>query len=259
MSIFDVLIILVILFGMYLGFQRGLIKEVTDFAILLVTMLIASPVSKLLCKLLYSVLPFFNFTGNIKGLKSLNLILWRMIFYFLIIIILLTIVRKVLIKLKLLDKISDSIVEAGLISKILGVVISFPLMILFLYNVLMIVNVPFTSLNITNKSKVAKTILEKTFIVSSQNKDIYFSENDVNDIINSKYNTDQNYKNTNSRIVKSLVSNNLISEKIVDKLTKKGKIVGKRKTMVDEIIDETELTSPTKTNNINKERREYND
>lgn len=254
MSIFDVLIIFVILFGMYLGLQRGLVKEATDFGALLVSMIIASPLSKLLCNLLYPVLPFFNFAGGVKGLKALNVILWRIILYLLIIIILLMIIRKILLKLKLSSKISDSIVEAGLISKLLGAIMAFPLMIIFLYNVLIISNVPFISLDITNESVAAKIILEKTLIVSSQNKDVYLSENDASTIINGKYNIDQNYKKANEKIVESLVSNNLISEKTVDKLTKKNKIVGKRKTVVDEIIDETELTNPTKTttNNINK-------
>lgn len=251
MSIFDVLIIFIILFGMYLGLQRGIVKEATDFGALLISMIIAAPLSKLLCNLLYPVLPFFNFIGGTKGLKSLNIILWRLIIYFLIIIILLAIIKNILLKLGLLSKISDSIVEAGLISKILGAVMAFPLMIIFLYNILIIANVPFISLDLVNESEGAKIILEKTPIISSQNRSIYISENYASDIISSKYNTDKNYKKANEKIVKRLISNNLVSEKMVDKLTKKKKIVGKRKTVVDEIIDETELTNPTKTTTIN--------
>ena len=85
MSIYDGLVILILVFGLFLGYQRGFLKQTVDFVVLLITMIIASPLSKLLCKLLYPVLPFFNFSGDAKGLKAINLIVWRLIIYFLLI------------------------------------------------------------------------------------------------------------------------------------------------------------------------------
>ena len=237
MSIFDILIIVIILFGMYLGYQRGVIKELSDFGILLFSMLIASPISKLLCSLIYPVLPFFNFTGSIKGLKSLNIILWRLVFYFLILIILISIIRTVLLKLGLLRKISDTMVEAGIISKLLGLVVAFPLMIVFLYNVMFILNLPFINLDFTNDSKVYKMILEKTIIISKQNERVYLCENDTKKIVNGKYNTDKNYKVADDKILKSSIEHKLISYKNVKKLNDKKKLNGKRKTVIDEIIE----------------------
>ena len=252
MSIFDILIIVLILFGMYLGYQRGVVKELSDFAILLFSMIIASPVSKLLCSLLYPVLPFYNFTGSIKGLKSLNIILYRVIFYFLILIILISIIRTVLLKLGLLRKITDTMVEAGIISKLLGLLVAFPLMIVFLYNVMFILNSPFINLDFTNDSKGYKMILEKTLIISKQNERVYLCENDTKKIVNGKYNTDKNYKIANDKILKSSIEHKLISYKNTKKLKDKKKLNGKRKTVVDEIIEETELTNPTKTTKKNK-------
>lgn len=237
MSIFDILIIVIILFGMYLGYQRGVIKELSDFGILLFSMLIASPISKLLCSLLYPVLPFFNFIGSIKGLKSLNIILWRLVFYFLILIILISIIRTVLLKIGLLRKISDTMVEAGIISKLLGLVVAFPLMIVFLYNVMFILNLPFINLDFTNDSKVYKMILEKTIIISKQNERVYLCENDTKKIVNGKYNTDKNYKVADDKILKSSIEHKLISYKNVKKLNDKKKLNGKRKTVIDEIIE----------------------
>lgn len=252
MSIFDILIIVLILFGMYLGYQRGVIKELSDFAILLFSMIIAAPVSKLLCALLYPLLPFYNFTGSIKGLKSLNIILYRVIFYFLILIILISIIRTVLLKLGLLRKIIDTMVEAGIISKLLGLLVAFPLMIVFLYNVMFLLNIPFINLDFTNDSKGYKMILEKTLIISKQNERVYLCENDAKKIVNGKYNTDKNYKIANDKILKSSIDHKLISYKNVKKLRDKKKLNGKRKTVVDEIIEETELTNPTKTTKKNK-------
>lgn len=252
MNIFDILIIAIILIGMYLGYQRGVIKVLSDFAILLFSMIVASPISKLLCSLLYPVLPFFNFTGNIKGLKSLNIILYRVIFYFLILIILISIIKTVLLKLGLLRKITDTMVEAGIISKLLGLLVAFPLMIVFLYNVMFILNSPFINLDFTNDSKGYKMILEKTLIISKQNERVYLCENDTKKIVNGKYNTDKNYKIANDKILKSSIDHKLISNNNVTKLKDKKKLDGKRKTVVDEIIEETELTNPTKTTTTNK-------
>lgn len=247
MNIFDILIIVLILFGMYLGYQRGVIKELSDLGILLFSMIVASPISKLLCMIFYPILPFFNFTGSIKGLKSLNIILYRLVFYFLILIILIYIIRTILLKLGLLQKITNTMVEVTIISKLLGLVTAFPLMIIFLYNIMFILNSPFVNLDFTNDSKGYKIILEKTLIISKQNERVYLCENDTKKIVNGKYNTDKNYRVANDKILKSSIKHKLISNNNVKKLKDKKKILGNRK-LINNDEQNTTLTEESDSN-----------
>lgn len=258
MSIYDGIIILVLLFGIYLGYQRGIIKQATDFIVLLITMIIASPLSKLLCnKLLYPVLPFFNFMGDAKGIRSINLIVWRLIIYFLLIAIILLIVRRVFIKLKISAKIKESMVEAGIISKILGIIISIPLTVIVLYNVLIIINVPLINFDVAKESKVADFILEKTLIISSQNEDVYLSSNHARKQVFNKNNTDENYKNINNKIINNMLKNGLTTSDMIEKLEDKDKLVGTRYTIIDEIEDEAGVTNPTEYNKTRENTTEY--
>ena len=45
-----------------------------------------------------------------------------------------------------------------------------------------------------------------------------------------------------------MVSTDLISKDKINVLNKKNKLVGKRKTVMDKIIDETDVTNPTNKN-----------
>ncbi len=245
MSIYDGLVILILVFGLFLGYQRGFVKQAVDFVVLLITMIIASPLSKLLCKLLYPVLPFFNFSGDAKGLKAINLIVWRLIIYFLLIAIILLIVRRIFIKLKWAAKIRDAIVDANFVSKILGIIMSVPLTIIVLYNVLIIVNVPLINFSLKDESALSKFVLEKTLIVSSENKDLYLSSNYARKQVFSKANTDENFENINAKIANNMVKNNLTTDEMLEELEDKDKLLGTRYTVIDEIEDETGVTSPT--------------
>lgn len=260
MSIYDGLLLLILVFFVFLGFQRGFIKQVSDFVVLLISMIIAAPLSKLICNLTYKVLPFFNFMGDAKGLKTLNLILWRLIIYFLIILIIIFIVSRIFAKFKISNKIRESMVEQNIVSKILGAIMSVFLGVIVLYNALMIINTPFIEFNLNKESKVSKFIMEKTLVISSLNKDVYKTSNYAKKIVHSKKNTDKNYKNVNIMIINNMIVNDLVSSDLAIELNDDGKLQGKRKTVIDEIEEETGVTNPTEYNTThNLTTTEYRD
>ena len=129
------IVILVALFCIYLGYQNGILKEFVDFVILIITTLLAGFLSDKLCIYVYKFVPFFNFTGKSEGLKAINIIFWKLILYVLITFILIFIIRRILIKTRLEEKINDSIIEAGFIKKIFGAVVSIPIAFVLLFNI----------------------------------------------------------------------------------------------------------------------------
>lgn len=250
MGYVDILVCFILIIGIYLGYQRGIFKELGDFLSLLMAMLLSYPASLGLSKLLYKVLPFFNFSCKVKGIKAVNIILWRVIIYLIVLFFLLAVIDRILIKTGIKEKITDSSVEAGIISKLLGSLLSIPLVILFLYNIALLANVPNMKINEFATSKSKKIILEKTLIISKLNEGIYYSEEYANRLIYSKYNTNKTFKLVNKKIIDNTITNKLISRSSAKKINKK--LYGTKVTVMDEIISDTELTNPTNTTTTKK-------
>lgn len=250
MGYVDILVCFILILGVYLGFQRGIFKELGDFLSLFIAMLLSYPASLGLSKLLYKVLPFFNFSGKVKGIKAVNIILWRVIIYLVVLFFLLAVIDRILIKTGIKEKITDSSVEASVVSKILGALFSMPLVILFLYNVALLVNVPNIKIKEFDNSKSKKIILEKTLVISKLNERIYYSEEYAKRLIYSKYNTSKTFKLVNKNIINNTITNKLISRSSAKNINKK--LYGTKVTVMDEIISDTELTNPTSTTTTKK-------
>ena len=96
MNIIDVLIILLILFGGFVGLKRGFTKELLSFVgfvlILVIAFILKNPISSFL----YENLPFFGFSGSFKGITVLNILIYEVI-AFLIVFSILMIIFKVLV------------------------------------------------------------------------------------------------------------------------------------------------------------------
>lgn len=248
MGIIDILIIVVIVFGMYLGYRNALFKELSDFIILFIGSIVSGLISRLLFNGLYKFLPFFNFYGNVKGLKSINIIFWQLILYVLILFIIISIIKRIYVKTGIEEKIKDSMVESNIITRLLGLIVSPLLMVTLMFNIILVFLAPNFNLEILNNSKGASMIMEKMPILSSQNNKTYVNEKYIIKRINKSDNKDSNYKKVNNDIINNMVSTDLISKDKINVLNKKNKLVGKRKTVMDKIIDETDVTNPTNKN-----------
>ena len=173
MNFMDIILILIFLYGIYIGWQSGFFRELKDFITFFLVSLIASKVSDILFGLLYKTFPFFNFKGKAQGLKSINIILWKIILYVLIIIALLYLVRKILTKLKIESKILDTQVDVNIISRICGVIFSGLLMVVVIFNIGLILLVPNLNFKALNKSLIIKTVMSKTPILANANYNLY--------------------------------------------------------------------------------------
>ncbi len=263
MGVIDIIIILVFVFGGYLGYQRGFIKGLSDFVVLFVTSFLAGKISDLLFGMLYKIFPFFNFSGKSEGLKAINIILWKLILYILIIIIMIFLIRKFYIKFKIKNKIMDSMIEANMITKIFGVVISIPLTLILLFNIMLVGLSPNFNLTSVNDSKLASTIMEKTPVLSKENINLYRNQKYIIERINEDDNTIENYKNINNDIVNNIINTSLVSEDKIEFLEKKNKLIGTRKELkennkdAEEALDSSSNNSSDDTLNSTEDTKSY--
>lgn len=216
------IIILIVLAGFYIGWQRGFIKEVTDFVALFISMILSALFKNSLANMLYTLLPFFKYSGSINKLLSLNIIFYQVIIYLLLLMFFLGIYQLIIRKLKIKEKIVETMVETNLVFNILGTIIGGPLMALFLYNVLLFAKLPMFNLDIVNNSKYANLIMEKTLIVSDRNKAIYSSNEYVLNAINNEELKIIDRTYLDNKITTNMISNKLIKEEKVKELYDKG-------------------------------------
>lgn len=254
MGVFDGAIVLIALFGIYIGFQQGFIKQILDLVIISLCSYLASIISKPISDALYNILPFFNFTGKAQGLKSLNIILWRVLIYILIIIIVISIISKILKKTGLQAKITDAMVEANFISKIVGAIVSIPLMLVFIYDLLLVLMLPNINLTFVGRSNFANIILKSTPVLAKQNSSLYESELFALERINEEDNNIDEYSAVNDDIIECILENKLASSKKVEKMIAEEKLLGvKTKSKVEEPSGNDPGSSEPKTTTNNRD------
>ena len=258
MEIVNIVIIALLLFGVYLGYQRGLLKELTDFLILFLSSLLSGKLSDILVGLLYKYITFLNFNGKSEWLKSINIIFWKLVLYVLLLVVTIFIFNKIINKTKLSSKILDSMVETNLINKVLGALVSVPLILTFIFNISLILSSPNFNFVSLNNSKLVYVIMTKTPVFSRKNMNLYANERYVIKRINEEDNTILNYKNVNDDIIKYMLKTKLIDDDKMKDLEKLNKLLGTRKEKDSNNVNNESNDDTENLNSSSKEEDSYN-
>ena len=225
MNYVDILLIIIMVFGLYLGWTAGFFKSIIDLITFYVCSIISNIISSLIINPLYTALPFLNLAGKSEGIKAINIIVWRVVIYIFILIVLLLIISSISKKFKVREFLLDSMVDTSLILRIFGVLFFFPITIIFLLHLILFFNLPIFNLKDIKESKVANTIMTEVPVISSLDKKIYESENYAIEQINGD-NPKETYKDINDDILNNLIDNGIVKSSASDKL--ESKLVGER-------------------------------
>ena len=133
-----------------------------------------------------------------------------------------------LIKFKLYDKIIDSMVDISPLNKIIGALLSIPLVFILIFNICLILLLPNFNITQLNDSKVISKIMENTPILSLQNKNLYNNQKYIIKRINKKDNKSKNIKKLNKDIENYMLKTGFINNNIIENLEKEKKLIGKR-------------------------------
>lgn len=191
MNIIDILIIILILFGGLIGFKRGVFRQLISAIGFIVSVILAFLLKNPLSSFLYEHLPFFKFGGLFKGVSVLNIVVYEVI-AFLIMLALFTLIFQIL---KLVTNIIETVLKMTIIlsipSKILGALVGAIQYYVMVFIVLYVLSLPIVSFNLLSGSKFKEPILTKTPILSS------FVKKSM-DIFDEFDNLKQKYKDTTS-------------------------------------------------------------
>ena len=158
MNIIDVLIILLILAGGVLGWKKGFTREIVSFvgvfAVVILSFLLKNPVSAFL----YEHLPFFKFGGLLKGVTTVNILIYEII-ALLIVMSILTILLKVLSLLtNIFEKLLNFTIILGIPSKILGMLVGFIEGFVWVFIILYILSLPVFSIKEFENTRIRNNI-----------------------------------------------------------------------------------------------------
>lgn len=167
MNIVDIVIIIFILLGGFIGFKQGFTKSLVNcvgyIVIIIVAFLLKNPVSEFM--MLH--LPFFDFFGIIKGLSVLNIAVYEVLAFLLIFGLLLIGLKFLMIATSVFETLLKFTIILGLPSKILGAILGLIKNYVLVFIALYVLTLPTISGNaFLNDSKFIKPILEKTPVLS---------------------------------------------------------------------------------------------
>lgn len=223
MNIFDVIIILFILSGAVVGFKRGLTRElvslVSFFAIVILAFMLKNPISIFL----YEHLPFFKFGGILKGVTVLNIALYEII-AFLIMVIILSVIFKILAVItNLFEKILKMTIILSIPSKIAGAVVGIIESYIWVFIVLYILSFPIFNIGILNESKYKNNILNNTPLLSGFIEPTMKVLDEFGDLKN-KYESTENASEFNRETLDLFLKYDVVTVESVDKLIENDKL-----------------------------------
>ena len=233
MNIVDVIIIIFLAFGALVGFRRGFTKQLISsvglIAVVILAFIFKNPVSTLL----YENLPFFKFGGIFKGVTVLNILVYEVIAFFLVLAILMIILKILLFISGIFERFLNMTILLGIPSKILGAILGIVENVIIAFIVLYILTLPIFNIKGLEQSKIKNTILTKTPILSTQiDKSIKVIDEFVE--LKDKYETAVDPVGFNLEALDLLLEYKITTVSSVEKLLEQDKL---QMTGVDEILE----------------------
>lgn len=233
MNIVDIIIIIFLAFGALIGFRRGFTKQLISSIGLLAVVILAFIFKNPVSTLLYENLPFFKFGGIFKGVTVLNILIYEVIAFFLVLAILMIILKILLFISGIFERFLNMTILLGIPSKILGAVLGILENFIIAFIVLYILTLPIFNIKGLEDSKIKNTILKKTPILSTQiDKSIKVIDEFVE--LKNKYETAVDPVGFNLEALDLLLEYKITTVSSVEKLLEQDKL---QMTGVDKILE----------------------
>lgn len=224
MNIVDLIIIIIIVFGAVIGFKRGFTKSLVSaigmIAIVVLAFLLKNPVSTIL----YEHLPFFQFGGIIKGVTVLNIALYELLAFIIVLTVLGIALKILMVVTSIFEKVLAITIILGIPSKILGAIIGALQWFVIVFIGLYTINMPMFDIKEVTDSTLSSKILNSTPILSNVIDDTTKVIDEFT-LLKDKY-TDKNINTNefNKETLDLFLKYDVVTVESIDKLIKDEKI-----------------------------------
>lgn len=223
MNIVDVVIILILLFGAVIGAKRGLTRQLVDTVGTIVIILLAFLLKGSVSAIFYKIFPFFEFSGKVAGVTALNLVLYEVISFFILIVILYSILSVLRLTTSIFEKLLNMTIILGIPSKILGAIVGVIQNFIFLFIILYVLRLPVFKLDIIKESSIADKLLNSTPVLSNICGGMITTFEDFDQLLE-EYKNETDKSILNQKTLELLVDKKIVDVDTVNKLIAEGKL-----------------------------------
>lgn len=235
MNIFDIGILVILIMFFIVGWKKGVIKETVSLVGLIVIFIVAFTFKEEIGNVLCKYLPFFTFEGNIKGLVSLNILIYQMI-GFIIIYSVLYAVYQIILKISgIFQKIVNWTLILALPSKLAGAIIGLVEGYLIVFALLLVAIVPLKDHELIRESKLTNFVVYKTPIISNYTSNITDTVTDVYKLVDDLASEKLTINEANLEIIDTMIEYDIVSKKTVEQLVVLDKL--KEVKGLDKVLD----------------------
>ncbi|MBQ3511778.1 MAG: CvpA family protein [Bacilli bacterium] len=235
MNIFDIGILVILIMFFIVGWKKGVIKETVSLVGLIVIFIVAFTFKEEIGNVLCKYLPFFTFEGNIKGLVSLNILIYQMI-GFIIIYSVLYAVYQIILKISgIFQKIVNWTLILALPSKLAGAIIGLVEGYLIVFALLLVAIVPLKDHELIRESKLTNFVVYKTPIISNYTSNITDTVTDVYKLVDDLVSEKLTVNEANLEIIDTMIEYDIVSKKTVEQLVVLDKL--KEVKGLDKVLD----------------------
>lgn len=132
-AIVNIVILLILVIGIIAGYKKGFLESSVRFLGLVAAVIGAYILKNPVSVFLYTYCPFFKLGGIFKGVTVINILIYELIAFLLVLTVLLVIIKIVCKITGLVDRLLSLILFFGLPNKILGAVVGFVEAVVILY------------------------------------------------------------------------------------------------------------------------------
>lgn len=224
MNIIDIIIILFLILGAYIGFKQGFTKSLVSFLGILFVAIIAYFLKNPVSEFLMSFCPFFNFGGIIKGVTVLNIAVYEIIAFILVFSILMIALKVLLLATGILETILKFTIILGIPSKILGSIVGIIKHYVIIFFVLYFLSMPnFVDVEFIKNSNYREPILRNTPLLSNVAESTLKVLDEFKGL-SDKYTDTENSNEFNLETLDLFLKYKVVTVDIVKKLENNGKI-----------------------------------
>lgn len=224
MKIVDIVILIIILLGAVIGFKRGFTRSLVSALGFIVIAILAYFLKNPLSILLYENLPFFKFGGILKGVTVLNIALYELLAFVIVLAILGVALKILMVATSLFEKILKMTIILGIPSKIMGAVVGALEAFVIVFISLYALSLPIFNISIVNDSNWKDTILNKTPILSAFSKDTMQVIDEFAGIKEKYKDNNKNAEEFNKEVLDLFLKYDVVKVSSIDKLVEKEKL-----------------------------------
>lgn len=223
-NIVDVLIVLIITMMGIIGFKKGVIKQTVSTVGLILIIVLSFYLKNPIAEFLSLHLPFFKFGGIYAGVTSLNIILYQLLSFIIVIIILETILQALIKVSGFIEKLLKFTIILGIPSKILGFIVGIIEGFIIVFVVLFFLRQPALNIKIFDGSELTDRILNSTPILSNFSQGFVDTFNDLYELGKDYTNQNLNENDLNIASIDVMLKHKVITPEYVLKLIDADKI-----------------------------------